>query len=506
MRNLIRLPEPKLLFRFGQTMEDPRDGLTLFGPLDEISPYGIRAAVVGTKEGIQKYKAWVLWVQRLVRLAAPSPARPPFPGFESVFRIPWKPEPILTLEIDPQRLKAKAGLDDRHQRVFETVNVYANAIEEALTGEEAKPDVWFVVIPDYVRRYCRPEGVVAPDDRIESIRYFKSARQAKAAYNEPFLFDELNEAAQPYLYKEHFRNQLKARLLKHKIATQVLREGTLENLGHLGDLPRDKAREKLQSQIAWNIATAAFYKADGRPWKSAGIRDGVCYIGLVFKKDDRGTSEKSAVCGAQMFLDSGDGLVFKGAPGNWYDAETDSFHLSRGAARELISRAVNEYKRKRDHPDPPREVFIHGKVSFWREEWQGFQEAVGPETKAVGVKIRDDSTLKLFRTCDTPVLRGTAYVRHERSAYLWTRGWTPRLATYPGMEVPNPLSVEVCQGEADIETVLSDILALTKLNFNACLHADGVPITLKFANAVGEVLTAGPLPGGGPPLPFRYYI
>jgi hypothetical protein len=35
----------------------------------------------------------------------------------------------------------------------------------------------------------------------------------------------------------------------------------------------------------WNVATTAFYKADGRPWKIAGIRDGVCYIGLVFKKD-----------------------------------------------------------------------------------------------------------------------------------------------------------------------------------------------------------------------------
>jgi hypothetical protein len=505
-RKLIRLAEPKLLFRYGQAIEDPRDGLTLFGPLDEISPYGIRAGVVGTKDGIRKYKAWVQWMQGAIRLAAPNPARPPFPGFQSAFRIPWGPEPVLTLEIDDHELKANAGLDDRHQRVFRTVNVYANAIEEALNAEEARPDVWFIVIPDYVRRYCRPRANVAPEDRIAAIRYFKSARQAKVVYDAPFLFDDLNEAAEPYLYKEHFRNQLKARLLKHTIATQVLREGTLENLGHLGDSPREKALEKLQSQIAWNVATTAFYKADGRPWKIAGIRDGVCYIGLVFKKDERGTSEKSAACGAQMFLDSGDGLVFKGAPGRWYDTETKGFHLSREAARDLISRAVAEYKRKREHQEPPTEVFIHGKVSFWREEWDGFREAVAPGTKVVGVKIRDDSTLKLFRNSDTPILRGSAYIRHEKSAYLWTRGWTPRLVTYPGMEVPNPLSIEICQGEAEMETVLKDILALTKLNYNACLYADGVPITLKFADAVGEVLTAGPLPEKGPPLPFRYYI
>ena len=128
------------------------------------------------------------------------------------------------------------------------------------------------------------------------------------------------------------------------------------------------------------------------------------------------------------------------------------------------------------------------------------------ETAVVGVKIRDDASLKLYRKADTPILRGTAYIRHERSALLWTRGWTPRLATYPGLEVPNPLSVDISHGIASIETVLEDVLALTKLNCNSCQYADGTPITLKFADAVGEVLTAGPVPSGGPPLPFMYYI
>lgn len=48
-------------------------------------------------------------------------------------------------------------------------------------------------------------------------------------------------------------------------------------------------------------------------------------------------------------------------------------------------------------------------------------------------------------------------------------------------------------------------LALTKLNYNARLFADGVPITLKFADSVGEVLTAGPV-APDVPLPFMYYI
>lgn len=41
MEELIKLTEPPLLFGHGQAMEDPRDGLSLFGPLDEGKTYGI---------------------------------------------------------------------------------------------------------------------------------------------------------------------------------------------------------------------------------------------------------------------------------------------------------------------------------------------------------------------------------------------------------------------------------------------------------------------------------
>jgi len=48
-------------------------------------------------------------------------------------------------------------------------------------------------------------------------------------------------------------------------------------------------------------------------------------------------------------------------------------------------------------------------------------------------------------------------------------------------------------------------IGLTKVNFNACLFGDGLPVTLRFADAVGEILTAAP-GQDGPPLPFRHYI
>ena len=85
------------------------------------------------------------------------------------------------------------------------------------------------------------------------------------------------------------------------------------------------------------------------------------------------------------------------------------------------------------------------------------KDAVGDATNLVGVRIRGyECDFKLYRDGDLPAPRGLAYVRDRHTAYLWTKGYTPRLQTYPGMEVPKPLLIDVCRGEVDIEVVLND--------------------------------------------------
>jgi hypothetical protein len=503
MTNLVKLPEPTLLFRYGQAMEDPKDGLMLFGPLDEGRPYGIRAGVIGTKDGIRRFRRWLERIQKPVLDEPRHPARPSFPGFEVVFRIPWNPEPTLEIEVPETDLTGALRLDDRHQRVYKTVDVYSSRIIAAIQQEETQVDVWFVIIPDDVHKYCRPQSRVEPELQIEAASKM-SLKHALILKDQASLFPEDNLAAIPYHFDVDFHNQLKARLLPFTAPTQVIRESTVAHRDFRDQFNRPKRDlDPLQSDIAWSISTAVFYKAGGRPWKIGHIRDGVCYIGLVFKRDEKGTNPQSACCAAQMFLDSGDGVVFKGAIGPWYTPGRGDFHLSRTAAQDLVSLALTSYKQKKGKP--PKELFLHGKVRFNDEEWRGFGEAVDLTTNLVGVRIRDDSDIKLYRTGKHPVLRGLAYIRDERTAYLWTKGFIPRLQTYPGREVPNPLLIDVCRGHANIETVLNDIMALTKLNYNACVFADGSPVTLKFADAVGEILTAGPLEAV-PPLPFKHYI
>jgi hypothetical protein len=81
----------------------------------------------------------------------------------------------------------------------------------------------------------------------------------------------------------------------------------------------------------------------------------------------------------------------------------------------------------------------------------------------------------------------------------------PHLLTYPGREVPSPIKIRIVFGASNIEQVVADILALTKVNFNACIFGDGLPVTLRFADDIGEILTAIP-EVTSKPLMFRHYI
>jgi hypothetical protein len=63
MPDLIHLPEPRLLFGYNPSLEDPRDGLTLLGPHDPAQNFGVKYGVVATKEGSRRLRNWISKLQ-----------------------------------------------------------------------------------------------------------------------------------------------------------------------------------------------------------------------------------------------------------------------------------------------------------------------------------------------------------------------------------------------------------------------------------------------------------
>ena len=508
--NIDFIDEPLLQFGYGQTLDYPRDGLFLFGPVhDEPCVDAVRYGVIGTTDGVEHFSKWSKRIQAFIK----PPVGPqgvsaynvPFPGFEQAFRAKWPREPHCTLAtISKEKLSRVVRIANRHEAVKLAVDLYFDELVAEHDRNESPPDFWFVVIPEEVYQYGRSKSSVPVDERVLG-KVLITEKLARTLEKEPSLFGYEEEQAIVFKYSRNFRRQLKARLLQHKIVTQLVRETTLNPEAFLNKKGYPIRRVEDPATIAWKLSTAAYYKAGGRPWQLANIRPGVCYVGLVYKRMEDSPNPGWACCAAQMFLSNGDGVVFRGALGPWYSPETKQYHLDKEAAQNLLTNVVTEYRRVHSGQEPT-ELFIHARARFAENEWRGFESSCPAGTNLVGIQIRSaGEAIKLFRSGKYPTIRGTVLKIRDNAAYLWTTGYVPRLNSYLGPETPNPILVNVWKGECLIEVVLQDVLGLTKINFNSCLFNERLPVTIRFADAVGDVLVSAPIEGN-PILPFKFYI
>lgn len=501
---LSHLSEPKLTFGYNQKMADPRDGITLFGPYTRNKIAGqINIGIIGPDEQRKFLKEYLKEIHKPIFGDGQEKeiARPYFPGLEASFGIFINFENLREIDVPREEIDNFLKYTDGHQRVYNLSNLYANKLYKYDIQEEVPVTVWFVVIPDDIYRYGRPKSRIPSSEENINNGLSKKERRSRTK----FLFDYLNQLKKAYDFKVNFHNQLKAKLLSQKIVTQIVKESTIAYKNIFSSPKEIEYEQKFDTAKSWNISTTLYYKAGGIPWRLGDVRGNVCYLGLVFKKLDFDDDSQNACCAAQMFLDSGDGMVFRGNIGPWYNPKTNEYHLKKPDAVDLLSKSLESFKARSSVNKYAEEIFIHARTHFNDDEWEGFREVAEGKSKIIGVRIRDDRVFKLYRDYAYCVPRGTVLRIDERKAYLWSKGYIPRLQTQLGLETPNPLSVEITRGDSNIMPVCRDILALTKLNYNACIFADGLPVTLRFAGSIGEILTSGKNIEGEV-LQFKYYI
>ena len=354
------LEEPKLKFAFNQSAEDSRDGLTLFGPYEKNSGT-IRAGVICTEKGLEYYRSFVCQMNKPI--FTNSSGRPFFPGFKSVFGIEWPADPAATIILSQSDLDTSLAMANLKERTYNLVSLYLNAIKKYIEDEETVVDIWYVVVPNTVLTLCRPKSLTGKATYSKKqIETFTSGQLS--------LFPEDNEDLSQYveMYESDsdFHDQLKARAIYNKIACpiQVMLESTLQ---FQPKDSRDEYNSDMKAHLAWTHSSSLYYKLGYLPWKLDAVRDGVCYVGLVFKKlQDTGRQKGYACSAAQMFLDSGDGVVFRGNIGPWISKNEKTFHLDRTSAKSLLSIAISAYYAK--HNYYPKELFIHGRAAFTDDE------------------------------------------------------------------------------------------------------------------------------------------
>jgi hypothetical protein len=508
MKNLKYFEEPNLTFGKNQTAQDPRDGLMLFGPCEEFNKNSVKAGVIGTQDGIKLYKDFVKILQSPIisskkiygNIIDIEAQRPSFTGFEATFGIEWSETPVLSKFLDENQIENLINIKNKKKRTREIVDYYTTKIIESRSKDDKSVDLWFVIVPRSVYIMCRYGS------KGEELSKQIEQKIARLNLGQLSLFEDIDEELREFEKlkddSSDFHNLLKAALLKAKIETpiQILVEPTLR---FRDKLQNKELSEDMKAHLAWTQSVAVYYKLGNKPWILHEVRKEVCYLGLIFKKLPDKSNNHSVCSAAQMFLEDGDGAIFRGNIGLFKSKNSEGYHLDEESAENLLGMALDDYFESRGCY--PIELFIHGRVKFQEKEWQGFINALEKrkaETQLNGIVIKDtreDSRKKLRLFKDTQrkdqlnnygVMRGLAWQIDDKQGYLFTRGYIPRTGSTNHLEIANPLYIEINKGEANLDTVMKDILALTKLNYNACIYGDGLPVTLRFSDLIGNILTA----------------
>lgn len=277
---VAHLSEPALEFAYGQQVEYPRDGLFLFGPADARQNFAeTRFGVIGTSEGVERFQRWSKSMTGYIPIPAPGPRsrevepqHVPFPGFKEAFHSEWPAEPSAVIsDISPIEIHQTLYIQNRHEAIHGCVDIFVSRLVREENRLEAPPAFWFVVIPEVVYELGRPQSKVPRQEQIKG-QVVISQKRAQVLKTNPTLFGEDDADVDIYDYATHFRRQMKARLLKHRIVTQIVRETTLTP----GDFKTQKGmplrRLEDPATIAWKLGTGAYYKGGGKPWQLANVR------------------------------------------------------------------------------------------------------------------------------------------------------------------------------------------------------------------------------------------
>jgi hypothetical protein len=472
------LEEPEMQFGRGRHV-DPRFGLLEFGPADltaEAAPRTIPVGVVGTQETIEGVQRWLRRCQREVAALPDSRHpnyHPPFPGFRSDagFESALTFDARLRRSIATRDFRDLASMKDRANRLRAATEVLLDQIEAV--AEQGLARVILVCPPIELLSLTRAERPDGPS-------------RGQTPLGPPELHDVVKAAA-----------------LQQGVPLQFVRPATYDDSKARGqaEATGQPATQQDDATKAWNIHTALYYKAGGFPWSL--IRDphalDSCFIGISFYFEASGTLATST---AQVFDERGEGVIVRGGLAQLTKNDPHPY-LARGDAERLLLDALKRYRA--EHRRLPARVVIHKTAAFRDEEVEGLQAAADKEriTDLELVAIGPSSTR--FSARKSPPLRGTQVLLDERHQSLYTSGAVPFYEHYPGPYVPQPLNVYLQQSEQSAEQHGTEILALTKLNWNNSRLDGRDPITIGAARRIGSILRHVP-PEGAVGSRYAFYM
>jgi hypothetical protein len=474
-----QIPEPELEFGSGTEIR-VKEGLTAFGPyslrLGPRHPSQVRVGLVGPGAALSRTLAFLgLMRESIPTLGDKQLQRPPFPGFSSTFASELLVDESWQYTIPDADVTE--ALDLEPAEAFRKLLLVWSAGLDELSQRDPPPDLILCAIPKEVLKHCRrvrvADGPLKPTQQL-------------SLFDDPLSIEALT--GPDALLERDFRRALKASAMRIAAPIQIVTPNLYGPIPGRFDDPASRA---------WNLGIALFYKAGGTPWRVASPALDTLYIGISFHHRWHRSGHTVYAGLAQAFYPGSEGFALRGGEAEKTPDDL-RLRLSEDEMARLIAEVLDHY-RLRTSRDPRRAV-LHKTTAFDEGERSGALRALDNVPKAEFVALRT-SEFRLLRQGDYPPPRGTLTTIGNR-AFLLTTGYQANRRTYKGSHIPVPLDLVT---DSDVEIAAQDVMALTKLNWNAAGDHMQFPVTLAFAQKVGTIMAEVP-EDQEPQTRFSYYI
>lgn len=289
--------------------------------------------------------------------------------------------------------------------------------------------------------------------------------------------------------KFDLHDYIKAYAAQKQIATQFIREKTLS--------------DPLVCQVQWWLSLAFYVKSYRTPWVLQGLQQDTAFVGIGYSVDKHKEQNKVVLGCSHIYNSLGQGLKYKLSKVEdcTFDKQHNPFLSYQDAykfgtmIRELFLNAMG---------DLPKRVVVHKRTYFKQEEVKGIVDSLTklginridlieinyePDAKFISMFSNQYGIKANF----FPLSRGTCFLIDNFTALLWTHGVVPSIRKEQnnyfqgGKGMPIPLKIKKHYGLTNINMIATEILGLTKMNWNSFNLYSKLPATIQTSNEISRI-------------------
>jgi hypothetical protein len=265
-------------------------------------------------------------------------------------------------------------------------------------------------------------------------------------------------------------------------------------------------------RVRWWLSLALYAKSLRTPWRLDCLDNETAFVGIGYSVDSLAERGNRILLGcSHLYSARGEGLQFRlGRIENPIIRHKNPFMSEDDARRtgETIRQLFFDARMTL-----PTRVVVHKRTYFSAEEQRGFLQGLGGVDNVELIEVAIEESLRYLASKivlrriegrpprsepvidQYPVERGTVLVQDEDTALVWVHGSAPSAQNpayryYQGKRrIPAPLRVRRYMGHSDITQVATEILGLSKMDWNSFDYYSKLPATLVSASAIARVGT-----------------